>query len=343
MKLSEFDYPLSHDRIAQHPLPERDQSRLLVYDRKSGQIRHRSFPDLVRFLKPSDVLVVNNSRVWPARFSAKKIPTGGRVEVLLIAPLSDGGWDALVQGKPSSGQLLRIGESTTVRIQAALGSGRFRLDGLDDGTIKKVSHRFGKTPLPPYIHRENGVYEIQDRQRYQTVYAEKEGSIAAPTAGLHFTEDLLKQIREIGIKIITVTLHIGPGTFRPVRAESIFDHRMEPERFEVSAQSIRFLLEAKQSGSRIVAVGTSSVRVLESLNLNDFKEKTQHGHTGLFIFPGFQFKMVDALVTNFHLPRSTLLMLVAAFAGLEPLLEVYRDALARRYRFASYGDAMLIL
>jgi len=343
MRLSEFDYPLSHSQIAQHPLPERDQSRLLVFDRKTGIIDHRTFSDLVHFLKPTDILVINNSRVWPARLSATKIPTGGRIEILLIRPLPEGGWEALVQGKPKSGQMLKIGDRLTGRIETVLSSGRVRLVDLDNETVKTASQQFGKTPLPPYIHRDNSIYEAQDRQRYQTVYAEKDGSIAAPTAGLHFTEELLRRIQAYGVKIIPVTLHIGPGTFQSVRTEIISDHRMEPEYFEVSTQAIQSIREAKRCGHRIVAVGTSAVRVLESLSSGNVPVASEQGCTSLFIFPGFQFKMVDTLVTNFHLPRSTLLMLVAAFAGREPLLEVYREALTQHYRFASYGDAMLIL
>jgi len=343
MRLSAFNYPLSHDRIAQHPLPERDRSRLLVFDRKTGRVEHRIFSDLIHFLEPTDILVINDTRVWPARFSAMKIPTGGRIEILLIRPFLEGGWEALVQGKPKAGQMLKIGDQLTARIQTVSGPGRVHLVDLENDAVKTVSQRFGKTPLPPYIHRDNGVYEAQDRQRYQTVYAEKEGSIAAPTAGLHFTEGLLKRIQAHGVKTIPVTLHIGPGTFQSVRAEIISDHRMEPEYFEVSMQSVQSIWEAKRCGHRIVAIGTSTVRVLESLKLGDTTATPQHGWTRLFIFPGFRFKIVDVLVTNFHLPRSTLLMLVAAFAGCEPLLKVYEEALAQGYRFASYGDAMLIL
>jgi S-adenosylmethionine:tRNA ribosyltransferase-isomerase len=250
MRLSEFDYPLSHDQIAQHPLPERDQSRLLVFDRKTGGIDHRTFSDLVHFLKPTDVLVINNSRVWPARLSATKIPTGGRVEILLTRSLPDGGWEALVQGKPKAGQMLKIGDLLTARIETVLSSGRVRLVDLDKETVRTASRQFGKTPLPPYIHRDNSIYEVQDRQRYQTVYAEKEGSIAAPTAGLHFTEELLKRIQAQGVKIIPVTLHIGPGTFQPVRTEAISDHRMEPEYFDVSMHAIQSIREAKRCGHR---------------------------------------------------------------------------------------------
>lgn len=343
MRLSAFNYLLSHDRIAQHPLPERDRSRLLVFDRKTGSVKHRIFSNLIQFLEPTDVLVINNTRVWPARLSATKMPTGGRIEILLIRSLPEGGWEALVQGKPKAGQMLKVGDRLTARIQTVLGLGRVRLVDLENDAVKTVRQRFGKTPLPPYIHRDNGVYEAQDRQRYQTVYAERKGSIAAPTAGLHFTEELLKRIQTKGVKIIPVTLHIGPGTFQSVRTEIISDHRMEPEYFEVSMQSVQSIWEAKRCGHRIVAIGTSTVRVLESLRLGDATETPQHGWTRLFIFPGFRFKIVNALVTNFHLPRSTLLMLVAAFAGREPLLEVYQEALAQDYRFASYGDAMLIL
>lgn len=343
MRLSAFDYPLSQDHIAQHPLPERDRSGLLVFHRKTGNVEHRIFSDLIQFLEPTDVLAINNTKVWPARLSATKIPTGGRIEILLIRSLPEGGWEALVQGKPKAGQMLKIGAQLTTRIQTVLSPGRVRLADLEVDAVKTVSRRFGKTPLPPYIHRDNGAYEAQDRQRYQTVYAEEEGSIAAPTAGLHFTEELLKRIQAKGVKIIPMTLHIGPGTFQPVRTEIISDHRMEPEYFEVSTQSMRSLQEAKRCGHRIVAIGTSTVRVLESLSLRDTMAASQRGWTRLFIFPGFRFKIVDVLVTNFHLPRSTLLMLVAAFAGRERVLELYRGALAKGYRFASYGDAMLIL
>jgi len=342
MKLSAFDYPLGPDRIAQHPLPERDRSRLLVLHRTIGKIEHRIFSDLIDFLEPTDLLVINNSRVWPARVSAAKVPTGGQVEILLIRQFSDGGWDCLHQGKLKAGQRLRIGNQWTATVQSVPSPGRIRLAGLEEAAVKTIGHQFGRTPLPPYIHRDNGIYEIQDRQRYQTVYADKEGSIAAPTAGLHFTEGLLKRIQAKGVTILPVTLHIGPGTFQPVRTEAVSDHSMEPEYFEVSDKSVQSFREAKLRGHRIVAVGTSSVRVLESLNLQDVTGSAQCKWTSLFIFPGFRFKMVDALVTNFHLPRSTLLMLVAAFVGHERLLEVYRDALDQGYRFASYGDAMLI-
>jgi S-adenosylmethionine:tRNA ribosyltransferase-isomerase len=343
MRLSAFDYPLNHDRIAQHPLSERDQSKLLVFHRKTGKIKHRIFSDLIDFLEPTDVLVINSSRVWPARISATKIPAGGRVEILLVRPLPGKVWEALIRGKVKPGQALRICDGLQAQVDAVSSQGCVRLRGMKVDAVRAMSRRFGRTPLPPYIHRDNGIYEVQDRQRYQTVYAEKEGSIAAPTAGLHFTKRLLRRIQEKGVKILPVTLHIGPGTFLPVRSEEISDHQMEPEYFEVSRGSIQSLWEAKQSGHRIVAVGTSSVRVLESLDWKEANPASQRGWTRLFIFPGFKFKIVDVLITNLHLPRSTLLMLVAAFAGLEPLLEIYRAALDQGYRFASYGDAMLIL
>jgi len=343
MKLSAFDYRLSHDRIAQHPLPERDRSKLLVFQRKTGKIEHRLFSDLIDFLEPTDVLVINSSRVWPARLSATKTPTGGLIELLFIRPLPMGGWEVMFQGKLQVDQVLLVCDQFTAKVAAVLGPGRAHLVGLEEDAVKTISRQFGRTPLPPYIHRDNGDDEVKDRERYQTVYAEKEGSIAAPTAGLHFTERRIQRILAKGIKIIPVILHIGPATFLPVRSEKISDHPMEPEFFEVSKDSIQSLWEAKQSGHRIVAIGTSSVRVLESLKFKDAKLSTQEGWTRLFIFPGFEFKMVDVLVTNLHLPRSTPLMLTAAFAGLEPLREVYRTAVAQDYRFASYGDAMLIL
>ena len=342
MRLSDFDYDLPQHSIAQRPLAERDASRLLVLERSTGQVWHRAFRDLPEILVPGDLLVVNRSRVFPARLLGRR-QGGGAAEVLLLRPLGEGEWEALVRPgrRLRESQEVRICPELSVRIESeALGhDGRRRVRLLADDPQAAVE-RFGSTPLPPYIRRPE---EPADRERYQTVYAREPGSVAAPTAGLHFTPDLLSRLETRGIRRAEITLHVGPGTFRPVAVEEIERHRVEPEEFSIPAESAKAIREAKAGGRRVVAVGTTAVRALEAGTLQDVPPRAHSGRTDLVIVPGFRFQVTDALLTNFHLPRSSLLLLVAAFAGRERVLAAYQEAIGIGYRFYSYGDAMLIL
>ncbi len=364
MKVSDFDYQLPEELIAQTPIEPRDASRLMVLDRARGTIEHRIFRDIVEYLRPGDVLVCNQSRVIPARLFGRKVPTGGKVELLLLTKRSDDTWEALTKGR-------KIREGTEIEIGEREGA-LARVVGLTeegarlirfDRPIEPLLDELGVVPLPPYIRE-----PLRDPERYQTVYARVEGSVAAPTAGLHFTPELMRKIEAKGAKFVFVTLHVGVGTFRPVREENVEDHKMHREYCELSPEVARQLNRARAEGGRIIAVGTTSVRVLETAaragkreigklgtgRLVD-QEPSQFtnsqstnllvpfsGWTDLFIYPGYQFRAVDALITNFHLPRSTLLMLVCAFAGREFVLRAYREAVRRRYRFYSFGDAMFI-
>lgn len=350
-QLSGYDYPLEESRIAQIPLADRDQARLMLLHRTTGRIEHRRFSDLPLYLQPEDVLVVNNTRVIPARLRGRKIPGGGRVEALLIRPTAvPKQWEALIRGSVPVGQQIEFlgnpvassGPDPSLRtvIRRDLGEGRKILEWIGEGSVESVLDRWGDPPLPPYIRRSP---TPADRERYQTVYAEVNGSVAAPTAGLHFTESLLDRIRTRGVKVVPVTLHVGPGTFRPVRSEDIREHRMDSEWFEISSAAIEALEAARRRNGRVVAVGTTATRVLESVCTTADRVQARSGWTDLFITPGHSFKNVDALVTNFHLPKSTLLMLVAAFAGRPNTKRVYAEAIQTGYRFLSYGDAMLIL
>lgn len=355
MRLSEFDFDLPKDRIALRPLEERDQSRLMRVMRASGEIFHHFFSDLDNLLQPNDLLVLNNTRVFPARLLGQR---GGltsescrkegrpkaKVEMLLLRPLGNDIWEVLV--KP--GRKMRVGERVYFaggrlegeileRSQLGIRKVRFYYSGDFDEIIDQSGH----IPLPPYIRRAD---EPQDRQRYQTIFAKKRGAVAAPTAGLHFTQSVFDRLREKRISWCEITLHVGLGTFQPVHSERIEDHRMEKERFEIPAEAAKAINLAKSKGSRIIAVGTTVVRALESVVLKDQAEvSTALGETDLFIYPGFQFRLVDGLLTNFHLPRSSLLMLVAAFAGRDLILQAYGCAIEQNYRFYSYGDCMLIL
>jgi len=349
LRASDFDYPLPPELIAQTPAPRRDQSRLLVLDRASGQIAHRRFPDLPEYFSPGDLLVLNDSRVIPARLRARNARTNGHFEVLLLEEIAPNDWWAMMRpGKRATpGAVIQILDKNknpspfqaVVRDINAGGHRRLQFSGPKN--ILAELDALGETPLPPYIER--SAEQPSDRERYQTVYARADGSVAAPTAGLHFTRELLEKIRARGAKVCFVTLHVGPGTFTPVKAERLEDHVMHEERFSIPPETADAWREAKNAGRRVVAAGTTSLRVLESAT------QAGEGRTRLFIHPPHDFKAAGALLTNFHLPRSTLLMLAAAFAapgetrGRELILRAYGEAVALRYRFFSYGDAMLLL
>ncbi|HZR10395.1 MAG TPA: tRNA preQ1(34) S-adenosylmethionine ribosyltransferase-isomerase QueA [Myxococcales bacterium] len=332
MDVEEFDYPLPEELIAQEPLPERDASRLLVLPRRSGPVRHAMVRDLPALLRAGDVLVVNDARVIPARLHGHKEGSGGKVELLLVEPLAGGDWLALGQAsKP-----LRQGARVTV-MGSAIEIVQVREDGemvvrlpVEGDALWSFLDRAGEVPLPPYIRRPP---VETDRERYQTVFARERGAVAAPTAGLHFTPALIEALAGRGVEVARITLHVGPGTFLPVRARRVEDHRMHRERYFVPEEAAQAVARA----GRVVAVGTTALRTLEASG-----GKAGPGATDLFIAPGYEFRIVDALFTNFHLPKSTLLMLVAAFAGLDRIRDAYREAIAQRYRFFSYGDAMLI-
>jgi S-adenosylmethionine:tRNA ribosyltransferase-isomerase len=351
LKTTEFEYELPPELIAQTPIEPRDASRLMVIDRHTGIITHHRFSALPHHLRAGDLLVHNESRVIPARLFARK-PTGGQVEILLLRPRTDDTWEALVGGKRvRTGIQLSLLDGAGGKPSGATaevietGEGSLRVLAFDRPALR-VAEQVGVTPLPPYIHT-----PLEDAARYQTVYARTPGSAAAPTAGLHFTPELLQQIRDMGIKSSYVTLHIGLDTFRPVSEDIVEEHRMHTEYCSLTPESARQINEAKLRGSRVIAVGTTSVRVLESAatrksRISDTKlhvVESFDGDTNLFITPGHQFRAVDALITNFHLPRSTLLMLVAAFAGKDLLDRAYAEAIQEQYRFYSFGDAMLIV
>jgi S-adenosylmethionine:tRNA ribosyltransferase-isomerase len=348
-QLETYDYPLDKRLIAQIPLPKRDEARLMVLRRATGLREHRHFQDVVQYLRADDLLVLNDTRVIPARLAARKVPTGGRVEVLLLrrssAPPPKGfdRWEALIQGSTAAGQLLQVSSELEIKILERFPDGRWLVDLLHEGELFPLLDRLGIPPLPPYIRR---APQDADRKEYQTVYARpysalqrSEGSVAAPTAGLHFTEALLEKVRAQGVRTAFITLHIGLGTFRPVRVTDIRRHSMDPEYYEISAEAARRIEETQRKRGRIIAVGTSATRALETAMIGG----GWSGTTGLFIYPGYRFKAISGLITNFHLPKSTLLMLVSAFAGVEVLKEAYAEAARMRYRFLSFGDAMLIL
>lgn len=342
LKTSDFHYELPEELIAQDPLSDRSSSRLMVMDRDTGAVTHRYFRDLPGYLKRGDVLVLNDTKVIPARLMGRREGTGGAVEVLLLRRLENetDTWETLV----NPGKKCRPGQ------KLEFGDGRLRAEVLDileegirkirfryDGIFEEVLDSLGEMPLPPYIR-----HKLKDRDRYQTVYARYDGSAAAPTAGLHFTKELLSGIGEKGVDIVYVTLHVGLGTFRPVKEEDILDHHMHTEHFVVSADAASRINRARENGGRAVCVGTTSVRTLESASDEEGRVRPCSGDTDIFIYPGYRFKAVDALITNFHLPESTLIMLVSAFAGRENTLAAYNTAVRERYRFFSFGDAMLI-
>ena len=346
MRVEDFDYDLPRDLIAQHPAERRDESRLLVLHRGSGGIEHRRFRDVVDYLEPGDLLVLNDTRVIPARLVGRRT-SGGRVELLLIQPEGDA-WHAMLKcrGHLQPGEELSLeGGALACTYRGRSADGRALLAfGLGPEELAAALERAGRAPLPPYIKRppDEDPHRAADLERYQTVYARRPGAIAAPTAGLHFTPEVLDRLKAKGVARAMVTLHVGLGTFKPVTAERVEDHVMHAEHFELSEAAARAIVAARASGGRIVAVGTTAARVLETVARLP-RVGPASGWTDLFITPGFEFRLTDALITNFHLPRSTLLMLVAAFAGREAVLAAYEEAKSQGYRFYSYGDAMLIL
>lgn len=342
MLLADFDYELPKELIAQHPPPQRGQSRLLVIPKAGGPLQHRMFTDLPEYLEPGDCLVLNDTKVIPARLIGQRV-TGGRVELLLLRQISDREWEALA--KPARRlrlhERLIFGEELIAEIVAVGSEGR-RIVRLDyEGDFWAVLERVGQMPLPPYIRRKKP--ERLDRERYQTVYASVPGAVAAPTAGLHFTPKLIQEIERKGVKIARLTLHVGLGTFRPIQTENIEKHHMHAEYYSVSANAAAIINETRAQQGRIVAVGTTVVRTLETVVDAQGQIRPGFGMTDLYITPGFVFRATDALITNFHLPRSSLLVLVAAFVGRERILEAYQEAIRKGYRFYSYGDATLII
>jgi S-adenosylmethionine:tRNA ribosyltransferase-isomerase len=339
LRLSDFDFDLPEELIAQTPAEDREGSRLLVLDRQTGAVDHRRFSGISEQLVPGDLLVLNDTKVFPCRLQARKAG-GGKAELFLLEEKGTNLWHALVKGGIDAGKTVSVAPGIDAEVLSAARDGirLVRFQGIMD--IRTALDELGRTPLPPYIKREP---VAEDRERYQTVYASREGAVAAPTAGLHFTADLIQRMRDRGIGTAMVTLHVGPGTFQPVRTEDIAEHRMHAERYEVPAGTAELVNRALSEGRRVIAVGTTSVRALETAASKDGKVHGGAGSSELFITPGYRFNVVNGMVTNFHLPKSTLLMLVAALAGREYVLSAYREAVRQRYRFFSYGDAMLIL
>lgn len=339
MKTSDFDYYLPEELIAQTPVEPRDSSRLLVYDRAQDKVYHEHFFDIKKYLKKGDLLVRNNTKVLPARMFAKTAH-GGNVEVLLLKRFNLTEWEVLVKPgkKAKPGAMLAISDKLSLEVLSTIEeSGSRRVKFIYDGVFEDIISELGEMPLPPYITE-----KLKDKTRYQTVYAKVDGSAAAPTAGLHFTERLLDELKEMGVEIADVLLHVGLGTFRPVKSEDILSHHMHSEYYEIDEENAQKINKAKQEGRRIIAVGTTSVRTLESASDENGLVKPVKANTEIFIYPSYKFKCVDALITNFHLPKSTLVMLVSALSTREKILELYNTAVQEKYRFFSFGDAMFI-
>lgn len=339
MNTSEFYYDLPQELIAQTPADPRDSSRLLVYNRAEGSVQHKIFRDIIDFLNPGDALVINDTRVIPARLYGKKQGTGRQVEFLLLNQLSGDTWEVILRPgrKLRPGDRVSFAEELEAEILEKQEDGVTKVKFCFQGSFEALLDEYGNMPLPPYITK-----RLEDRERYQTVYAKERGSAAAPTAGLHFTPELMENIKKKGVDIIPVLLHVGLGTFRPVKAARLEDHKMHSEYYSISEESAHRINAVKERGGRVIAVGTTSVRTLESAADQEGRVKEQSGNTDIFIYPGYRFRCVDALITNFHLPESTLLMLISAFMGKEQALEVYRLAVQEKYRFFSFGDAMFI-
>ncbi len=341
MLRSDFYYDLPEELIAQEPLADRASSRLLALDRVTGQVTDGTFRDIKTYLKPGDCLILNDSRVLPARLLGQRAATGAHVELLLLTPHGNDTWEALAgpgrRAKP--GDVLTFGDGLLQATVLEILEGGNRLVKFEyEGNFYENLEKIGQMPLPPYIKK-----RLEDGERYQTVYSREVGSAAAPTAGLHFTPELLDEVRAMGVEVAFVTLHVGLGTFRPVKAEDITDHRMHAEHYELSAETAAVINRTRQRGGRVIAVGTTSCRTLESVGLTDGRVEPAEGWTSIFIYPGYKFQVLDGLITNFHLPESTLIMLVSAFAGYEHTLEAYQHAVKEKYRFFSFGDAMLIV
>lgn len=341
MKTSDFYYDLPKELIAQDPLEDRSSSRLLVLHRKSGRVEHRVFTDIVEYLKPGDCLVRNNTKVIPARLYGTRVDTGATIELLLLKRMENDVWETLVKPgkKARKGVVISFGDGIlTGEIIDVKEDGNRLIQFRYEGIFEEILDQLGQMPLPPYI-----THTLKDKNRYQTVYAKYEGSAAAPTAGLHFTEELFQKLEEKGVLVANVTLHVGLGTFRPVKVDDVSKHHMHTEFYQVTKEEADRINKAKQAGGRIVCVGTTSCRTIESAADENGVLKPGQGDTDIFIYPGYSFKMMDVLITNFHLPESTLLMLVSALAGKEQVMRVYEEAVRERYRFFSFGDAMIIL
>lgn len=340
MDKKDFYYELPEELIAQDPLEKRSNSRLMVLDKKSGDVTHRHFYDIKEYLHPGDCLVINNTKVIPARLLGEREETGAKVELLLLKRKTDDVWETLV--KP--------GKKARVGTKLSFGNGLLKGEVIDiveegnrlvrftyDGIFEEILDKLGQMPLPPYI-----THQLQDKNRYQTVYAKYDGSAAAPTAGLHFTEELLQEIRDMGVSVAEVTLHVGLGTFRPVKVDNVLEHHMHSEFFQISQEAADIINKTKENGGRVISVGTTSTRTLESAAEDDGTLREKSGWTDIFIYPGYAFRVIDGLITNFHLPESTLVMLVSALAGREHVMAAYEEAVRAKYRFFSFGDAMLI-
>lgn len=340
MNVKDYDYDLPEELIAQDPLEDRSSSRLMVLDRQTGDVEHRHFTDILEYLHPGDCLVINNTKVIPARLFGVKEDTQAKIEVLLLKRKENDIWETLVKPgkKAKPGTKLVFGDGLlTAEVVDVVEEGNRLIQFHYDGIFEEILDQLGQMPLPPYI-----THQLKDKNRYQTVYAKYDGSAAAPTAGLHFTKELLQKVKDMGVDIAEVTLHVGLGTFRPVKVENVLDHHMHSEFYMVSQEAADKINRAKESGHRVIAVGTTSTRTLEAAADENGRLHETSGWTEIFIYPGYQFKVIDALITNFHLPQSTLVMLVSALAGREHVLHAYEIAVKERYRFFSFGDAMLI-
>ena len=340
MKRQDFSFELPQELIAQDPLKDRSSSRLLVLDKETGEVSHHVFRDIIDYLNPGDCLVINDTKVIPARLIGSKVGTDAKIEILLLKRKSDQVWETLVKPgkKAKPGAKISFGEGLLVgEVIDIVEEGNRLVKFSYEGIFEEILDQLGQMPLPPYI-----THQLEDKNRYQTVYAKNSGSAAAPTAGLHFTPELLEQIKEKGVDVASVTLHVGLGTFRPVKAENILDHHMHSEFYRIEEEEAAKINRAKEKGGRIICVGTTSCRTVESAADENGRVKAGSGWTDIFIYPGYRFKILDCLITNFHLPESTLLMLVSALAGREHILAAYEEAVKGKYRFFSFGDAMFI-
>lgn len=340
MKVKDFYFDLPEELIAQHPLEQRDSSKLMVVNRETGNIEHKHFHDILGYLKKGDTLVLNNTRVLPARLIGEKSETGGKIEFLLLKRLSGDKWECLAKpGKRARiGTEFSFGDGKLKAVVTAIGEeGNREIEFKYDGIFEQVLDELGQMPLPPYIHE-----KLEDKERYQTVYSKEKGSAAAPTAGLHFTKELLEEIKAMGVNIAYLTLHVGLGTFRPVKVDDINEHVMHSEYYHLDAENAEIINNTKKNGGRIISVGTTSTRTLETIGDENGMVKECSGWTNIFIYPGYKWKVVDNLITNFHLPESTLIMLVSSLAGKELTMKAYETAVENRYRFFSFGDSMFI-